>query len=474
MEESPLMESEEKVTYVRLVFESSTLFAQPSDAAHYDEENSIQKYADLCQKRLRQALPGAVVEVLDASSRVGSLQTSINGDPEASDVEYIKQLCAQIYDSLAWQVPKRRLNLAEACEQFRIPIPALRWVCKEGLLEGAEHTDGHWKIPAETFIEKLDSILSVHPEMPTFAKPEVYLYTCNLEDTGSIKILDIPTAIKILVVAPSGFGVSLFTRDNSNVLVTIGDNQIRLVFEHFADKLPWTVGKWAYDAYIHELIVQAQHQGIHGECERREYAGKSFIESIRLEFSYDYPSPDTVWDLLKQAVNVLTILIQDTEVAMRGGPTWKPEYEQKGNEALFCKEVLEHLLNRMGFDPVRYTHGVDEYGRDFIFASATGFGWLQYYGLQAKAGNMSGEANSELNKILGQIDDAFSMPYLGTTPEEIYITAFIVAISGHFTRGAKQKIRYKMSQNKVGKVGSVHFLDQTDIRSLIRKYWLQF
>ncbi len=83
-----------------------------------------------------------------------------------------------------------------------------------------------------------------------------------------------------------------------------------------------------------------------------------------------------------------------------------------------------------------------EYGKDFIFSEIDKFGHNIYYGLQVKAGNISGKANSKVDEIIGQLDDAFSMPF-----EEIgsgnryYISNFIIAISGNFTENAKDKIK---------------------------------
>jgi len=148
--------------------------------------------------------------------------------------------------------------------------------------------------------------------------------------------------------------------------------------------------------------------------------------------------------------------------------SWKREYEI--NESLFCTEVLAPLLRRMGFISVRYRHGTKEYGKDFTFSELTPFGQLRHYGLQAKAGNVSGEVNSEIDEILGQMEDAFSMPYYEVgSKESRYISVFIIAISGQYTENSKEKIIEKMPK---GVIGSVYFLDREAIIELIERCWL--
>jgi hypothetical protein len=118
---------------------------------------------------------------------------------------------------------------------------------------------------------------------------------------------------------------------------------------------------------------------------------------------------------------------------------------------------------------VWYLQGAREYGKDFTFSELTPFGHLRHYGLQAKAGDVSGEVNSAVDELIGQARDAFSMPYyeLGSSDPR-YISSFVVAISGRFTANAKEKIVYKLPK---GLVGSVLFLDRESILELIDRYW---
>jgi hypothetical protein len=123
----------------------------------------------------------------------------------------------------------------------------------------------------------------------------------------------------------------------------------------------------------------------------------------------------------------------------------------------------------MGFLFVRYTHGKREYGKDFTFSELTPFGNYRHYGLQAKAGDVSGGVNAAIDELLGQIADAFAMPYyeLGSKDPR-FISTFIIAISGRFTENAREKIVEKMPK---GVIGSVYFLDRERITELVERHW---
>ena len=169
---------------------------------------------------------------------------------------------------------------------------------------------------------------------------------------------------------------------------------------------------------------------------------------------------------IQERAKLIKQIIAAAKVSLEG-MRWKPEYET--NESSFCTDVISPLLRRMGFMSVRYLHGIREYGKDFTFSELSPFGHFRHYGLQAKAGNVSGEVNSAIDEILGQVKDAFAMPYyeIGSR-EPRYISTFIVAISGRFTANAKDKIIQKLP---LGLIGSVYFLDRENIIELIDRHW---
>ena len=76
------------------------------------------------------------------------------------------------------------------------------------------------------------------------------------------------------------------------------------------------------------------------------------------------------------------------------------------------------------------------------------FGRTEYYGVQAKAGNMSGTATSNINEIANQINTGFNVPYTLVSGEEVYISKMIIAISGKFTDNAQTIIQNVVDRYK--------------------------
>lgn len=144
---------------------------------------------------------------------------------------------------------------------------------------------------------------------------------------------------------------------------------------------------------------------------------------------------------------------------------WLKVFEK--NEAVFSKKLLLPLLQKLGYHNVRYTHGILEFGKDFIFSEYTRFNEEIHFGMQVKAGDLKGNVKSEIEEIISQVKDAFDMPFhkLGDK-SEFYISIFIVVISGKFTQNAKMKIRQKLNR---GYTGKVFFWDKEKIIELMNK-----
>jgi hypothetical protein len=135
------------------------------------------------------------------------------------------------------------------------------------------------------------------------------------------------------------------------------------------------------------------------------------------------------------------------------------------DEKKFAIELLLPLFRNMGFVDVKYNHGKREFGKDVTFSEIDKFGVRRNYGVQAKAGDLSGEAGAEIDQIIAQIEDAFSMSYINTTSrEKRYISDLIVAITGRFTDNAKDKIIEKVNRR------NLYFLDTDKIQELLTQY----
>lgn len=129
------------------------------------------------------------------------------------------------------------------------------------------------------------------------------------------------------------------------------------------------------------------------------------------------------------------------------GDYWIPEFET--DEMLFCSMYLTPFLKKMGFDQVVFNHGNKEFGKDYILKTKNIFGETEYYGVQAKAGNISGSATSNISEISNQINLAFQVPYKLINGNEVYISKMIIATSGKFTDNAQTIIRSHIERYKV-------------------------
>ena len=122
----------------------------------------------------------------------------------------------------------------------------------------------------------------------------------------------------------------------------------------------------------------------------------------------------------------------------------------------------------MGFQGVRYNHGVSEYGRDVIFSELDRFSNIRHCAAQVKAGNINASNGTLLNQLLVQIDDAFAMPVRGPgRNKNFYISEVFIVCSGKISDGAVERLNKKLDPRLWG---SVHFLDLDDVVHLSQAY----
>lgn len=132
------------------------------------------------------------------------------------------------------------------------------------------------------------------------------------------------------------------------------------------------------------------------------------------------------------------------------GCYWDGIFEK--DEMAFCKFYLTPFFKNIGFEQVLFTHGNKEFGKDYILVTKNIFGQTEYYGVQAKAGNMSGSATSNINEISDQIDIGFLVPYKLVNGEEVFVSKMIIAISGVFTDNAQTIIQRKLPKDKLANI----------------------
>ena len=213
--------------------------------------------------------------------------------------------------------------------------------------------------------------------------------------------------------------------------------------------------------YVLEQLSLLNHNKVNIIIEEPE---DDFYIRFKIELKNEFTNrlSHSYTELMTSIHEIEQIIYQTIE-----GFNWKDDYCL--NEPKFTKEVIIPLLKRMNYKNIKYNHGKEEYGRDVIFSEKNKFHEEMFYGIQVKAGDVNGSVNSQVDMLIGQLDDAFNMPItLLGNEEKRYLSVFIIAISGCFKKNAKEKILEKIPKwNKQ----NVFFWDKDKIEELIREYW---
>ncbi|MGK9478008.1 hypothetical protein ACSSV9_14475 [Melioribacter sp. OK-6-Me] len=137
-------------------------------------------------------------------------------------------------------------------------------------------------------------------------------------------------------------------------------------------------------------------------------------------------------------------------------------------EEEFSKNMIIPLFRRLGFQDVKYKHGKDEYGIDILLSKLNELNAQEYWGIQVKKGKISGSANSIIDKIISQIDDAFNIPFETTdSPNPVYISKLVIITDNHFSNNATKKInsKIKIPSNR----NNTLFIDYDKLCNLLQK-----
>ena len=471
-----MSQDQERVTSVRFGFNVESLLEKVNRSRH-EADQSVARYVKLCEEALRRKYPNAVIEVAYANSE-GVLPTSMetlvysSHDSEeiedSREIESVEALCDRIYNQFDWLVPRNSVPVLESLTYCHLLPAVVRHACVRKHIEGAEKHSGTWDVPLNRLRRVQDDTSQSGFGALDFAEKIEYLMW---EDMTGTEVDYLTEGTEYLVVSRVGFGIKLFTSNASDFILIRQGSKIHIKAEHFVDVEAWSNSRWAYGAYADLLLRQAKRGNVVASPITTERNGSEVTDGVVFHFDETVSGKTPLQGLLKDTLRRLTELISAAEISLAGGPVWDVSYEKSGQEARFCAEILEPLLRRMGYTSVRNTHGIDEYGRDFIFSRTTEFCDVLYLALQAKAGDVSGGASATINTLLRQIELAFSMPYVGEpekSKSEVYIGLMIIAISGKYKKQAVEQIRVNMPKHLVG---SVFFWDKPEILSLISHYW---
>jgi hypothetical protein len=245
-------------------------------------------------------------------------------------------------------------------------------------------------------------------------------------------------------------------------LKKIGNNRVRLDFDDSGTRKYWD-GSIGFKAYMDAKKAILE--------ERATQLGDVSLDSyeddgawIHLAYSAEFDA-EKVLTAVELAEQIVAEIDGATEMRL-GTELWAPTGAHDEQE--FTLRTVLPILRKLGFQNVRYNHGKREFGRDVVFARVTEFQDLEFWGAQVKFGNVSGGANAEIDEILGQIEDAFTMPFYDLyTKQKQRISRLVIIISGKFTDNAIEKICEKIESHAVR--NNVIFVDENKLQTLAER-----
>jgi hypothetical protein len=271
---------------------------------------------------------------------------------------------------------------------------------------------------------------------------------------------------------PEGVSFEICDRIEKNVIhhstlpfeiSKIADNKAHIHFEDIGRRKYWD-GDIGYKLYMETKrdIIKNREKEI-GDVELEDYQDDG--DYVLLTFSAEIES-ETFEGMIISAEQLIKEIEGTVELTV--GSPFK-NLEDVRNEEDFSLSIVIPILYRLGFSNIRYIHGKREYGKDIVFTRKTEFDYFEFWGAQVKCGDVSGKANSEIDKIIAQIDDAFKVPFYDLfTKQRERISKLLIVISGTFTENAIEKICEKIENNALK--NNVVFIDGEKIRALSSRF----
>jgi hypothetical protein len=279
---------------------------------------------------------------------------------------------------------------------------------------------------------------------------------------GDLSVADLPSdcVFEICEHAEDGF-VQIDTIPI--YLQAIDLNRLRLRFEDSGTRKYWD-GVIGFKSYMEakRAIIEERAQEV-GDVTLDSYEDDGAWIHLAYSGEADAEKVQTGVQIAEQIVAE----IEGSAEMRLGGRLWK--LEPTDNEKEFTIRTVLPILRKLGFRNVRYNHGKREFGRDVVFARITEFNELEHWGAQIKQGDILGGADSDIDKILAQIDDAFKMPFYDLyTRQKQRIGKLAVIISGKFTDNAVEKICEKIESHPIR--NNLIFIDGEKLRTLAERF----
>jgi hypothetical protein len=252
--------------------------------------------------------------------------------------------------------------------------------------------------------------------------------------------------------------------DNVPLTVTRIDNdQVKLIIEDSGRRKYWD-GAMGFNSWMEtkrDIIKERENELKDINLDDYDDDGDYIFMTYSGIFNFD-----KLKDIFELAYQITNEIDGAAELTL-GSPF--PKIEETNNESEFSQKVLIPIIRKLNFTNVRYNHGKREFGKDILFSRRTEFDELEFWGAQVKYGNISGAANSEIDQLISQIDDAFKIPFYDVyTRRKEKISKLLIAISGHFTENAIEKICEKIEISAIK--NNLVFIDGSKIDTIAERF----
>ena len=140
-------------------------------------------------------------------------------------------------------------------------------------------------------------------------------------------------------------------------------------------------------------------------------------------------------------------------------------HDQFKDEAAFRSDFVRPLLTRLGYVGIAELHGAQEFGKDFVFAELTPFGFLKYHAAVVKHEASINQSARVLDDVLRQIREAFNVRFtISDSPDEHSVSSVYVFNSGKITDNANTSFRTELAKRDYG--ANVHIFDGERLHQL--------
>lgn len=257
---------------------------------------------------------------------------------------------------------------------------------------------------------------------------------------------------------------SMITMDTIPIRITrIGKDRLHLDFEDSGTRKYWD-GAVGFKPYMEakKAVVEERAAEI-GDLTLNHYEDDGAW--IHLAYSAEIDA-EKVQTAIQTAEQIVAEIDGAADIRV-GVELWKPGDAE--DEKDFTLRMVLPILRKLGFQNVRYHHGKREFGRDVLFARFTEFQELEHWGAQIKFGDVRGGAASEIDGMLGQIDDAFKMPFYDLyTRQQQRISKLAIIVSGRFTENAIEKVCEKIESHATR--NNIVFMDGEELQTLAERF----